>query len=197
MNRKQKNIGLLGANLVLVIIITILFLSDIRSFYTTPRFASIFSIFIAVMWSFFMCGFLKRIHIIVTDERFSKLQDHFDSILMEDESFLQAYAESVLKQVAIQEPIFRWVPFGLIFILGLFISPGLHSILVDVITMGATAMWLVIYEDRLLHLLPYGPLFFVFLSSGMIIQALIAHLLINTLVYFAIIIDYEIEMYER
>lgn len=197
MDRTKKNLGLLGVDLIIFIVITVLFFSNIRSFYITPRYAGILAILISVLWSFFLCGFLKRVQVAITGERYSKLKDSMNMILKEDESFLQAYIQAVIKNVAIEEPIFRWIPFGIIFVLNIFLSSALHSLLTDIISMGSTSMWIVLYEDRLPHLIPYGPPFFIFVSNGMILEALGSHLLINTMVYFALIFEYELENFER
>lgn len=197
MDRTKKNLGLLGTDLVIFIVIGVLFFSNIRSFYVTPRYAGIPAILISILWSFFLCGLLKRVQVAITGERYSKLRDNMNMILKEDESFLQAYIQAVIKNVAIEEPIFRWVPFGLIFVLNIFLSSGLNSLLTDIISMGATSMWIVLYEDRLPHLIPYGPPFFIFVSNGMILESLASHLLINTMVYFALIFEYELENFER
>lgn len=197
MDRKIKNIVLLVANLLIFVIIAFLFSSEINSLYTTPRYASILSVVYATLSSFFLCGFFKRIQVLITDERYSKLKDNMNEIISEEESFLTAYIESVIKNVAIEESVFRLVPIGLILGLGFVLSSPLQSLLTDIIAMGSTSMWVVYYGDRLPHLLPYGPLFFVFVSNSMIIESVAMHIMINTMVYFALIFEYELEMYER
>lgn len=192
MNRVQLNLLLLISQAIILGLLGYLFWFELRLSFSLPRNSRIVGPLTLLVAGLLTASVLRRIKIAIFGGKYNKIQEKRQSIIGDNEDTLYSYVDSAIRGVAIEEPVFRIIPYLLIFTLGFLLDGSTLMMSSQIIAMGATSIWVSLHFDRLLETIPIGIIFYIFLVNGMILESIVAHIIINTVSFISILITEEI-----
>lgn len=112
--------------------------------------------------------------------------------------FLVMIGFTVILAPLIEELLFRVVPYALMIAIGyLFGWTGFSWLFTGIIAFTATAIWLSAHGKRAVVLLPQGVFYLMLLYNGLLIEALVAHSVMNFICVCSSIAGWKIDQYRN
>ena len=193
MQRKYRNLLILFVQLLFAGLLTFYFWYELRLTFTLPKVVGYTEILILVLVGYSLTSVLRHAQIALTGKNYYKIQERLTQIKSGKTTILYDYLDSAVRGALIEEAVFRIIPYGFIFILGLLINEPLHTTSSQVIAMGTTSLWVALHDDRIVQMVPLGIVFYLLLVNGLVIESIVIHVAINTLSFGRILFTSNLE----
>lgn len=178
---------------MLACLISYLFWADIRLFFTLPKVVSIQRLSVAVAVMYLLSSVLRRGKIAIFGGYYYKTNEKKNQILDSKSGIGYDYFDSAVRGTVIEEIVFRIGPYTVIYLFSFVFGANVQTIVSQVVSMGATSLWVALHGDRIVQMIPQGILFYLLLTNGMIIESFVIHLLYNSISFASILLNSRIE----